>query len=132
MARAELEEIRDFLLLHYKATERDDTPFWRHCQSIAPTASLLERWEIYQQNAHLVISPMDLFKEPSWFAVFTGQGVLPRSYHPFADLPSDAELQRRLELIQSDVQKRVQSFPTHDAYIKQHCAAPSASPGKPA
>jgi tryptophan halogenase len=129
LARIELEEIRDFLLLHYKATERTDTPFWRHCQSIPLTESLKERWGMYETSAQIVTGASDLFKEASWFAVFTGQGVLPKAYHPFADIPSDEELERRLNLIRRDVEKRVASFPTHDAYIREHCAAPSAAQG---
>jgi tryptophan halogenase len=125
LARLEMEEIRDFLLLHYKATERVDTPFWQHCQSIALTDSLQQRWDMYRHTALLHTVPGDLFRESSWFAVFTGQGVIPESYHPFADIPDDAELERRLALIRSDVQKRVLSFPTHDDYILEHCAAPA-------
>jgi tryptophan 7-halogenase len=118
LAAAEMEEIRDFLLLHYKATERDDTPFWQHCRAIQLTPSLEQRWALFRENGHIVTAPGDLFKESSWFAVFTGQGVKPVAYHPFADLPSAAELQRRLDLIRGDVVKRVQSFPTHDDYLR--------------
>ena len=112
MLRIELEEIRDFLVLHYTATERNDTPFWRHCQAIRKPDSLLQRWEMYEQSGNIIVAPPgDLFRESSWFAVFTGQGVSPRTYHPFADIPSDAELERRLQLISGDVQKRVQTLP---------------------
>jgi tryptophan halogenase len=118
LAAAEMEEIRDFLLLHYKATERDDTPFWQHCRAIQLTPTLEQRWALFRENGHIVTALGDLFKESSWFAVFTGQGVEPVAYHPFADLPSAAELQRRLDLIRGDVVKRVQSFPTHDDYLR--------------
>jgi hypothetical protein len=47
-----------------------------------------------------------------------------KAYHPFADIPSDAELMRRFTLMAGDVQKRVRSFPLHDEYIRMHCAAP--------
>jgi tryptophan halogenase len=123
LARLEMEEIRDFLLLHYKATERSDTPFWQHCQAIPLTDSLKNRWEMYRETSTLICVPGDLFRESSWFAVFTGQGVMPLAHHPFADVPPDAELDRRLQLIRGDVLKRVQSFPPHDDYIRQNCAA---------
>jgi len=124
MLRIELEEIRDFLVLHYTATERDDTPFWRHCRAIRKPDSLQQRWEMYESNAVILSPPGELFHESSWFAVFTGQGVRPRSWHPAADIPPNEELERRLHLISGDVQKRVQGFPTHDEYIRANVAAP--------
>src|ERR1044072_2434700 len=85
--RAELEEIRDLLVLHYTATEREDTPFWRHCRAIRKPGSLQTRWDMYERNGDIVIAVADLFKEASWFAVCHGQGLRPRSWHPFADIP---------------------------------------------
>ena len=123
LARLELEDIRDFLLLHYTATMRDDTPFWRHCRAIAKPDSLQQRWEMYERSGNIIVGANDLFKEASWFALFHGQGLRPVAYHPFADIPSDAELARRFELMSGDVQKRVQTFPLHDEYIRRHCAA---------
>ncbi len=127
MVRVEYEEIRDFLVLHYKATERDDTPFWRHCRAIPPPDSLRERWEMYERTANIIAVPGELFREHSWFAVYTGQGVIPKNYHPFADVTSDEELARRLKLIGEDTRKRVDTFPTHDDYIRAHCAAPAVA-----
>jgi tryptophan halogenase len=85
---------------------------------------------MYQRNAQIVSPPGDLFRESSWFAVYTGQGVLPQAHHPFADIPPADEIERRMQIISGDVQKRVESFPTHDEYIRQHCAAPPLA-GKP-
>jgi tryptophan halogenase len=124
LARYELEEIRDLLLLHYTATVRDDTPFWRHCRAISKPDSLQQRWDMYERAGNIIVVPADLFKEASWFAIYTGQGVHPKAYHPFADIPSDEELMRRFTLMAGDVQKRVHSFPSHDEYIRMHCAAP--------
>ena len=126
LARDELEQIRDILVLHYTATERDDTPFWRHCRSIERPDSLRRRCEMYQANGNIYIEPADLFKEPSWFSIFNGQGLRPKSWHPFADIPSDAELARRFALLSNDVVKRVQTFPPHDEYLRAHCSAEPA------
>lgn len=124
LARTEYEEVRDFLVLHYKATERNDTPFWRHCQNIRMPDSLKAKWEMYASHGHLSTPPGELFREPSWFAVYTGQNVIPKHYHPFADIPPDAELASRFQLIADAVRARVDSFPMHDEYIRRHCAAP--------
>jgi len=130
LARLELEDIRDLLVLHYTATLRDDTPFWRHCRAIPKPDSLKQRWEMYEHSGNIIIAAGDLFREPSWFAIMNGQGLRPTAYHPFADIPSDAELERRFVLMSGDVQKRVQTFPLHDEYLRRHCAAPPLS-GKP-
>ena len=124
LARNELQEIRDLLLLHYMATVRDDTPFWRHIRAIPKPDSLRQRWEMYEQGGDIIVAAQDLFKEASWFAIFNGQGVHPKAYHPFADIPSDEELMRRFKLMAGDVQKRVATFPLHDEYLRRHCAAP--------
>jgi len=124
LARTETEEIRDFLVLHYTATERNDTPFWRHCQAIKRPDTLVQRLEMFERSANIVVSTGELFREPSWFAVLMGQGIRPKSYHPIADILPDAELARRFELMSDDVRKRVQAYPLHDEFIREHCAAP--------
>ncbi len=130
MARLEYEEIRDFLVLHYTATDRDDTPFWRHCRAIELPDSFRARREMYERSANIVAVPGDLFRENSWFAVYTGQNVIPKTWHPFADIPEAGELERRLSTISTDVRKLVQTFPTHDDYLRQHCQAPPMTAGK--
>jgi tryptophan halogenase len=130
MARVEFEEIRDFLVLHYTAIERDDTPFWRHCRAIKKPDSLLAKWEMYERSGNIVAVPGDLFREHSWFAVYSGQNVIPSRWHPFADIPDAAELDRRLNLIAGDVRKLVATFPAHDDYLRQYCAAPPLPAGK--
>jgi tryptophan 7-halogenase len=130
MTYAEYEETRDFLVLHYNAVEREDTPFWRHCRAIRIPDTLRAKWEMYKESGNIVAVPGDLFRESSWFAVYTGQGCIPRTWHPFANIPSETELRRRMDLISSDVQKLVQTFPMHDDYLRSYCAAPPA-PEKP-
>jgi tryptophan halogenase len=125
LCRAEIEEIRDLLVFHYTATERDDTPFWRHCRAIERPDSLQSRLKMYQRTANLVLNPTEMFREPSWFAVLTGQGVVPSAWHPFANLVSDGELARRFALLSGDVVKRVNSLPLHDDFIRDNCAAPT-------
>ncbi|HEV7605902.1 MAG TPA: tryptophan halogenase family protein [Steroidobacteraceae bacterium] len=124
LARAETEEIRDFLVLHYTATERNDTPFWRHCQAIRRPDTLKLRLEMFERSANIVIGAGELFREPSWFAVMMGQGINPKAHHPIADIIDDAELARRFQVMSSDVAKRVQSYPSHDEFIRANCAAP--------
>jgi tryptophan halogenase len=124
LSHAELEQIRDILVLHYTATERDDTPFWRHCRAIEKPDSLRRRIDMYESGGAIYIDPGDVFREPSWFAIFEGQGLRPRAWHPFANALPEAELNRRLSMLSSDVLKRVQTFPSHDEFIRTYCSAP--------
>ena len=123
LTRAEVEEVRDLLVFHYTATERDDTEFWRHCRSIRRPDSLQQRLEMYERNGNIVLTPNELFREPSWFSVLTGQGVMAKSWHPFAEIPSAEELNRRFDLMARDVVARVQTLPTHDEFIQRYCVA---------
>jgi len=125
LAHAELEQVRDILVLHYTATERDDTPFWRHCRAIERPESLRRRIDMYETGGAIYIDAGEVFMEPSWFAIFEGQGLRPRAWHPFANALPDAELKRRFALLSSSVLKRVQTLPLHDDYIRAFCAAPA-------
>ena len=119
--RFEYERIRDFLVLHYKATERDDSPFWDHCRTMDIPDSLQEKFDFYQENARIYRHDNELFNEVSWFAVMHGQGIKPKRYHPFADLLPDDELRNRLSQLKTVTDKCANYMPTHQAFIDQHC-----------
>ncbi|MEH3038717.1 MAG: tryptophan 7-halogenase [Sphingomonas paucimobilis] len=119
--RAEYEQIRDFLILHYKATVRDDSPFWRRCRDMAIPSSLEERIAIFRENARLYRHDNELFSETSWLAVLHGQNIVPRRYHPIADLLSDAELDDRMTRIAAAMDSGVRAMPDHMAFIDRHC-----------
>ncbi|MEL7298666.1 MAG: tryptophan halogenase family protein, partial [Pseudomonadota bacterium] len=80
--RTEYEYVRDFLVLHYRQTERDDTAFWRHCQTLPVSDHLQRKLDLYAANGRIVRERDELFTETSWLAVMHGQGVVPRGHHP--------------------------------------------------
>ena len=114
---------KDFLIAHYKVTEREDTPFWKHCRHMDIPESLRLRLEVFASQGHANVGLQDLFKEGSWFAVLLGQGLMPRDYNPVADTLSGDELKLRLSRLRSQVQDRVDGLPAHDAFIDKNCAA---------
>ncbi len=122
---ADYTNIKDFLIAHYKVTERDDTPFWRHCRAMDIPDSLKARLEIYASQGHANVMPTELFKEQSWFAVLLGQGFQAQDYNPVADAISEDELKLRLSRIRTLVSDRVTSMPNHDDFIARNCAAKS-------
>lgn len=121
--RLEFEQIRDFIILHYKATERDDTPFWAYCRHMEIPDTLRERLAIYQENARQYRHDNELFSEVSWLAVMHGQNVRPKRYHPIADMIPDEELIRRMTHLEDEVTRALALMPDHQAFIDRHCRA---------
>lgn len=119
----EYEHIRDFIVLHYKATERDDSAFWNHCRQMEIPSSLQHRIDLFRSNGRIYRNPEELFGDVSWVQVMLGQRIEPQGYHPLVDLLSEADVQRYLEDIRSVIRKCVNVMPTHSEFIAAHCAA---------
>ena len=122
-AQSEIEHIRDFVVLHYHVTERDDSDFWRTCRTMEVPASLKHRIELFRETGRVFKAAYDLFAENSWIQVMLGQGVMPQQHHAVADLMGDAELADFLGSIRDGVQRTVSQLPSHAAYVKQYCPA---------
>jgi tryptophan halogenase len=119
----EIEHIRDFIVLHYHVTERQDTPFWRACRAMSIPDSLRHRLDLFRETGRVFRIPNELFAENSWIQVMMGQGILPHQYHPVADLMGDEELKRFLGEIKGNVDRTVAQLPSHQAYVEQYCRA---------
>jgi tryptophan halogenase len=120
-AQAEIAHIRDFVVMHYKVTDRDDSAFWRGCRSMAVPESLRHRIELFRETGRVFREPNDLFGENSWIQVMLGQGITPLQHHPVADLMGDPELSGFLEDIRGTVNRTVAQLPPHHAYVRQYC-----------
>ena len=119
----ETEYIRDFLILHYKATERDDSGFWEYCRNMSIPERLDEKIRVYLHNGRTFREHEELFNDTSWFAVLTGQLGPPRGYDPVADLLTLEETKKRLDQIRSAVSNSADYMPDHREFIRQNCAA---------
>jgi tryptophan 7-halogenase len=119
----EYEWIRDFIILHFKATERDDTPFWNHCREMKVPDSLQERMDLFRAHGRVLRMGDELFAKPSWVQVMHGQRVHPRSYHPLADLIPEPEIQKYIEEVENVIANCVKLMPTHNQFVSQFCAA---------
>lgn len=123
--RAEIEHIRDFIVLHYHVTDRQDTPFWRGCREMDVPASLRHRIDLFRETGRVFRVPNELFAENSWIQVMLGQGIMPGQHHPVAELMGDQELSSFLGGIRSGVDKTVRQLPSHQAYVEQYCRRPA-------
>lgn len=123
----ELMHARDFVVLHFHVTNRQDTPYWRECRAMQIPDSLRHRIELFRDTGRVFHVPPELFAENSWIQVMMGQGIHPRQYHQSADLMGDEELTRFLGDIRADVERTVRQLPPHMDYIRNY--APAARPG---
>ncbi|MBS0380847.1 MAG: tryptophan 7-halogenase [Proteobacteria bacterium] len=128
--RFEYEHVRDFLILHYKATERDDTPFWRQCGAMAVPESLARRIELFRRTGLIFREADELFTEQGWLQVLLGQHIEPAHYHPLADELEEPKLQGFLSDIRTLVGRTNARLPSHDDYVAR--MGVSESPGMPA
>jgi len=119
----EYERIRDFLVLHYKATERDDSPFWNYCRTMSVPDFLQQKLDLFQERGRVFRDSNELFNDTSWFAVMIGQNLRPLGYDPLVDILSDGEFRKRMAHIKETIGKCATAMPSHREFIARHCAA---------
>jgi tryptophan halogenase len=117
------ETIRDFIIAHYKVTEREDTPYWAYCKNMSIPDSLADKIELFRTRGEVKPKSADLFSEVSWLAVLYGQGIVPEGYHPIADSIPEDDLELTLARIRSAIKQRLNQLPSHKDYIASCCAA---------
>jgi tryptophan halogenase len=123
ITRVEFEHIRDFLVLHYKLTERNDSEFWNDCRTMAIPERLQRKIDLFASNGRVYREGVELFTESSWLQVMLGQRLMPRGHHPFADLLPESEVTAYLDNVRQVVARCAQHMPTHAEFIATHCAA---------
>ena len=121
------ETIRDFIIAHYKVTARDDSEFWRYCKHMSIPDTLAEKIELFMSRGEVKPRWGDLFSEVSWFAILSGQGLVPTGHHPIADAMSEDALELTLSKIRGIIKQRVDGLPSHGDFIRSCCAAEPAT-----
>jgi tryptophan halogenase len=119
----EFDKIRDFLILHYHATERDDTPFWNYCRTMDVPESLKRKMELFLSNGRIFREANELFAEPSWVQVMHGQRMAPRGYHALVDVYPEEKIAEYMQNIRGVIANCIRVMPTHEQFIAKHCAA---------
>ena len=117
----EIDNVRDFIILHYHVTNRTDTEFWRQCRDMSIPDSLKHRIELFKGSGRVFKVPTELFGENSWIQVMLGQGLEPEQYHPIVNMMSDEELKKFLTGIHGSVGKLVDQLPEHQRFIDHYC-----------
>jgi tryptophan halogenase len=119
----ELECVRDFLVLHYHATERSGQPFWDYCRTMPIPDSLARKIALFRSSGRCSEREYDPFKLASWLAVMLGQGIEPEAYDPMVDSVPPLEADRVLSAMRKVIADTVAAMPTHQQFIDQNCRA---------
>ena len=121
--KLEVERIRDFIILHYKVTEREDTEFWRYCKNMEVPAYLEQKIKLFSQTGRIFRQDDELFNQSSWLAVMLGQGITPEAYHPLVDNLSLEEIRHRCDNIKKVIKESVERMPKQSEFINKFCRA---------
>jgi tryptophan halogenase len=124
----EYDRIRDFLILHYHATTRDDSDFWNHVRTMDVPDSLHEKIELWRHEGRVGRYSQGLFLEPSWVSVYIGQGIVPETWDQRADAPDSVGLAQAMDQLRGQIRQAVAGMPDHAAFI----AARNATIAEPA
>ena len=119
----EYELIRDFIILHYKATQRDDSTFWNHVRTMDIPDSLAHKIALFEEHGRVLIEPDDLFKEMSWVQVLLGQGIMPRAASPLTRVLSDAQIDEVMANLKTIISRAAGSLPDHAAFLNRFAKA---------
>ena len=113
----DFETIRDFIVLHYKATNRDDSPFWQRCRDMDIPDTLNHRMELFRSKGRLFRFQDELFADDSWLAVMIGQDVVPRGYDPLVDKLPLGDIEKNLDLLRTGIGKTAEALPHHEKFL---------------
>ncbi len=121
MAVNELERVRDFIILHYHATEREDSAFWRQCRNMDIPDTLKERIELFCEYGHAYQAPDDLFRVDSWVQVMFGQRLRPKAHHLMGRVMDKDQIRQVLTGLDANIRNAVERMPTHQAFLEKYC-----------
>jgi len=123
-SRQEMESVRDFIILHYKVSGREDTPFWRHCRNMSVPDELQHRIDMFKTSGKTFKKEHEIFNDFSWVQIMMGQGITPEAHHPFVNEMTPEELSDFLAAVERSVSQQVEGLPSHEEFIRRFC--PSA------
>lgn len=115
----EMTQVRDFIIAHYALTQRTDSAFWRHCQTMELPTALADRIAHFQQAGHVHRYQDELFAEVAWQQVLLGQNCLPQQRHPLAEQFSETQLSELLESLRTIISHSVSTMPAHHQFIQR-------------
>ena len=118
---SELNAVRDFIILHYKVTQREDSDFWLHCQNMEIPSSLAHKVQLFKDTGRVFLDDGDIFRVDSWTQVMLGQGLMPEQYHTIAEIMNDKELENFMGNLKKSINQAVDQLPSHAEFLEKYC-----------
>jgi len=115
------EEIRNFIILHYCTSQRNDTEFWRWCQNMPVPESLHKKISLFRKRGQIDDTPGQFFTSDSWCSILEGMKIRPQKYHPLLDAFHRQGLANTLNENVKNIRATVLKMPSHYDYIQAHC-----------
>jgi tryptophan halogenase len=113
------EDVRDFVILHYKATQRGDTAFWRYVRDMDVPESLARKIALWQLHGRVFRENAELFAQPSWVAVMLGQNVVPQAYDAIADTLDPIKVAGAMGQMRERYRATAQQLPSQEQFLRQ-------------
>jgi tryptophan halogenase len=131
-ARTEYEDVRDFIIAHYKVTRRSGDPFWDHVREMDVPDSLTERFELFRSSGRFFKhNAQELFAEESWVQVLLGQGFEMRP-DPVTEFVPPEEVAGFLGDVAEVIEDVAAKMPDHGAFVRRLPAStPAATTAAP-
>lgn len=124
LVQLEYERVRDFVVLHYHATERDDTPLWRQVSAMDIPETLQAKMDQFRSRGRVFRYEDELFQDTSWIAVLLGQGIRPARHDPITETVPLEATRQRLHQLKALIRQGVGQMPTHEGFITANCKSP--------
>ncbi|MCA0976832.1 tryptophan 7-halogenase [Qipengyuania flava] len=113
------EDIRDFIILHYKATQRNDTEFWRYVRNMTVPDSLSRKMELWQLHGRVFRENAELFAADSWIAVMLGQNLWPSNYDPITETLDAQKIGFAMQEMRKAYGETAGKLPLHENFLRQ-------------
>jgi tryptophan halogenase len=113
----DLERARDFVILHYCTSRRDDSDFWKQNAQRELPDTVRHRLDLYRASGRIVQQRAEPFTDLDWFYIFEGAGVVPRDYDPLVDTVDFEQIKRLMLAISQKVTADVAAAPSHDSFF---------------
>jgi tryptophan halogenase len=117
LLNADMDGIKDFLILHYHANAGRTEPFWVERREMQLPESLVAREAQYRRSGRLMLGGEELFRDASWLAVLNGQDIVAQDYNPLADTLDPATNLAQVRQVAEVIARAAPTLPMHDAAL---------------